>query len=61
MAEITIQPTAIDLDALPGYQIDALCRTVTNGVRMALQDEKNRADFERWKQERKRREGKQHG
>lgn len=61
MAEVTIQTPAIDFDALPGFQQNALCRAVTNGVRLALRDEKNRADFERWKQERKRREETQHG
>lgn len=41
-----------DIEALPEYRKEALCRTLTTTINRLLKDEENRADFERWKQER---------
>ena len=45
----TNAPPIFDIDALADYQKEAMCRVITNGIRRLLNDERNRADFEQWK------------
>lgn len=53
MEIITINSPATDIQALPQHQQEAMCRTITACIRRLLADEKNRADFEQWRQARK--------
>jgi hypothetical protein len=46
---------AIDINALPEYQQEAMCRTIITGIHNLFQDERNREDFEQWKKNKKRR------
>lgn len=43
---------AVNLDALPDHETDALCRTLIGGVRELFKDPAVQADFKRWQQER---------
>ena len=43
--------TIFDIDALSEYQKAAMCRTIASSINRLLEDEKNRADYERWKKE----------
>ena len=45
----TNAPPIFDIDALAEYQKEAMCRAITNGIRRLFEDERNRADFEQWK------------
>jgi hypothetical protein len=53
MEIITINAPATDIQALPQHQQETMCRTITACIRRLLADEKNRADFEQWRQARK--------
>lgn len=43
---------AVNLDALPDHETDALCRTLIGGVKELFKDPAVQADFKRWQQER---------
>ncbi len=43
----------IDLGAIPKNESDALCRTVLHGMSAMFKDPIVRADYEKWKKERK--------
>lgn len=41
----------IDLETVPQYQIDTMCRVLTNCLQRAFADPEVREDYERWKKE----------
>lgn len=43
----------IDVNALSDYRQEAMCRTIINSINNLLKDERNRADFEQWKKNKK--------
>lgn len=43
----------IDPLSIPASDYDTACRVLAASIRLALSDPANRADFERWKQERR--------
>ncbi len=49
-----VKPPGIQLDAMPQYQKDAMCRTLTNSINRLFEDERNRAEYEEWKLKRRR-------
>lgn len=51
----THAPT-FDIDSIEDYQKEAMCRIITNGIHRLLKDERNRADFEQWKKEKRRKQ-----
>lgn len=48
-----IKASATTLDAMPEHQADAMMRTLLNGIGRLFEDPKVRADYERWKRERR--------
>lgn len=53
MADRVITAPVINIDALADYQKDAMCRTILGSIRRLFEDERNRADYEQWKQSRR--------
>ena len=43
----------IDPEQIPRHQWDQMCRILDRDIREALKDPEKRADFEKWKKERK--------
>ena len=50
--QTAVRPPGIQLDEMPTFQQEAMCRTIITGINRLFEDEKNRADFERWKKAR---------
>lgn len=42
----------IDLDKVPDFEMNALCRAIVAGAKELFKDPDVRADFEKWKRER---------
>lgn len=47
--QTAVKPPGIQIDSMPTYQKEAMCRTIIGSINRLFEDEKNRADFERWK------------
>ena len=43
---------AVNLDAIPDHELDALCRTLIGGVKELFKDPAVQADFKSWQLER---------
>ena len=43
---------AINMDAIPEHEMDALCRSVIQGAKKLFKDPAVQADFKRWQEER---------
>ena len=43
---------AVNMDAIPEHEVDALCRTLISSVKGYFKDPAVQADFKRWQQER---------
>ena len=52
--QTAVKPPGIQLDAMPQYQKDAMCRTLTSSINRLFEDERNRADYQEWKLKRRR-------
>ncbi|MEE0873992.1 MAG: hypothetical protein UIH27_11105 [Ruminococcus sp.] len=50
--QTAVKPPGIQIDSMPAYQKEAMCRTIIGSINRLFEDEKNRADFERWKKAR---------
>ena len=44
---------SISLPEVPEYELEYMCRTISAAVHRLLQDPKNQADFEAWRERRK--------
>ncbi len=51
------ETVTVDIDAIPDYQSDNMCRELIGCVRRLFEDPEVAADYKRWQQERQRREG----
>lgn len=51
--QVNVNSSGIDLDAIPQFEMDAMCRTIIGSVRRLFEDEAIRAEFEAWKQARR--------
>lgn len=52
--QTAVKPLGIQLDAMPQYQKDAMCRTLTSSINRLFEDERIRAEYEEWKLKRRR-------
>lgn len=56
MAQIQteVELPVTQIDAMPNYRKEAMCRTLTSSINRLLEDERNRADYKEWKLKRRR-------